>query len=142
MPPFRRPLTIRFDEADPCGILFFGRIFEVVHRVFEDFVISALGIGWNEWFLAEQMMVPIKHAEATYFQPLLPGHEYRAELLLVGIGESSFEVATRILAGADEPGQLCVETRVVHVFTDARLHGKSPIPSELRARLEACLARQ
>ena len=39
---FRRTVTIRFDEADARGVLFYGRVQALAHRVFEDFVVSEL----------------------------------------------------------------------------------------------------
>ena len=35
-------VTVRFDEADARGILFYGRLQELAHRVFEEFVVSEL----------------------------------------------------------------------------------------------------
>jgi acyl-CoA thioesterase FadM len=140
MRPFRRSVTVRFDEADTRGVLFFGRLFELVHRVFEDFVVSELQVAWDDWFLCGQMAVPVKHAEATFYRPLLPGRLYHADVTVAEVGTSSFKVLTRIReTGAGE--DLCAETRVVHAFVDPERR-KIPVPSAIRARLEACLERQ
>jgi acyl-CoA thioesterase FadM len=149
-----RTVTVRFDEADARGILFYGRLQELAHRVFEDFVVSEVVPRWEDWFLSPEFIVPIKHAEATFYRPMRPGHEYRAELELVRIGESSFDVRVRFWDAAtveraatgpteraDTTGPvLCAETRVSHVFADATRFRKIPIPSALRSRLEAHLA--
>jgi acyl-CoA thioester hydrolase/1,4-dihydroxy-2-naphthoyl-CoA hydrolase len=146
--PFTRTVTVRFDEADARGILFYGRLQELAHRVFEDFVVSELVAAWEDWFLAPEFIVPIRHAEATFHRPMRPGHGYRAELSVVKLGESSFEVRVRFFeadtgpearAATDAP-VLCAETRVSHVFADAARFRKIAIPSGLRARLEAHLA--
>ena len=47
---FRRTVTIRFDEADARGVLFYGRVQALAHRVFEDFVVSELVERWEDWF--------------------------------------------------------------------------------------------
>jgi acyl-CoA thioesterase FadM len=133
----RCPLAIRFDEADARGILFYGRLLSIAHRLFEDFVVGNLVSRWEDWFLDESFIVPIRHAEADYFAPLLPGHRYEAEVVISKVGESSFEVRTRFYATETDGGALCAETRVTHVFADPAAFRKRGIPSDIRARLEA-----
>ncbi|HEY3383986.1 MAG TPA: thioesterase family protein [Vicinamibacterales bacterium] len=140
--PFSRPVTIRFDEADARGILFYGRLHTVAHRVFEEFVVAEVVDRWDDWFLNDRYVMPIRHAESTFHQPLRPGRTYVAELEVSHLGESSFEVATRFVDRTGPEPVVCAETKVVHVFADARQFRKTPIPSEIRARLEAHLARQ
>lgn len=167
--PFTRTVTVRFDEADPAGILFYGRILELAHRVFEEFVVSEVVGRWEDWFRTGDFIVPIRHAEATYSRPMRPGKSYLAELAIVRLGESSFEVRTVFLepdtglesraatdggtattaagsAGGTGPApntsRVCAETRVAHVFTDPRRMQKVPIPSAVRARLEQHLLRE
>lgn len=83
---------------------------------------------------------------------------YQAELSVVKLGESSFDVRVRFYDATNEakpelrptpeaatvrlPADrvLCAETRVSHVFADAERFRKMPIPSALRPRLEAHLA--
>lgn len=137
--PFTRTVTIRFDEGDPRGILFYGRVQELAHRVFEDFIVAELVDRWEEWFEAEDFVVPIRHAEATYHRPMRPGHGYEARLTVSRIGDSSFEVQVRFVDVEGSEPLLCAETRVAHVFADPRQFRKIPIPSALRARLEAHL---
>lgn len=139
---FARRVLVRFDEADPRGILFYGRVQELSHRVFEEFVVTELVGRWEDWFLSDSFIVPIRHAEATFHQPMRPGREYEAQLEVARLGESSFEIATRFLTVDTPLPALCAETRVVHVFADAHRLAKIPIPSALRARLEAHLPRQ
>ncbi len=98
---FRRTITIRFEEADARGVLFYGRLQALAHHVWEDFVVSTLVNRWEDWFESQDFVAPIKHAEATYHRPLRPGHSYLAELTVAKVGESSLEVVTRFL---DESG--------------------------------------
>jgi acyl-CoA thioesterase FadM len=142
MPAFRRPVTVRFEDTDARGILFYGRIQTLAHHLFEDFVVSEIVPRWEDWFQNERVMAPIKHAEATFHRPMLPGHQYDGELIISKIGETSLEITTRFVDRSTPDPVLCAETRVVKVFTDAVRMRKMPIPSEIRARLEAYAAGQ
>jgi len=139
--PFCHPVTIQFDDADPRGILFYGRIHILAHRAFEAFVAAEVVDRWEDWFLADAFIVPIRQATATFHRPMRPGQRYVAEVSVTRIGESSFEVGTRFLEQADE-GQVCAETRVTHVFADPARFRSMAIPAGIRSRLEAHLAQQ
>jgi acyl-CoA thioesterase FadM len=95
--------------------------------------------------MAEAFIVPIRHAESDFHRPMYPGHTYEARLVISTLGESSFEVWTRFYDAGANPAEagspvLCAETHVAHVFADPRRFRKIPIPSALRARLEAHLS--
>ena len=139
---FTRNVDVRFDEGDPRGILFYGRLQELSHRVFEEFVVSELVDRWEDWFLTDAFIVPIRHAEATYHRPLRPGHRYEVRLVVSKLGDSSFVVATRFYDAAAPGAPLCAETRVSHVFADPRRMEKIPIPSGIRPRLAAHLSEE
>ena len=135
----RFPVTVHFDEADPRGVLFFGRILALAHRVFEEFVVPELVPRWEDWFLSEEFAVPIRHAEATFSGPMHPGREHVAEVEIGAIGETSFQVRTRFFE-AGEGGRVCAETRLTHVFTGGGAWAKREIPPAIRTRLEALRA--
>lgn len=135
---FTCPVSVRFHEADFRGILFFGRILQLAHEVFEDFVVAELGITWDEWFADLTRLVPIKHADATFHQPLRPGRRFQAELGIGRLSDSSFEVVTRFFDVDGPSRELCAETRTIHVFVDSTFR-KTPIPADIRARLESHL---
>ena len=139
--PFRRTISIQFDDADPRGILFYGRIHILAHRAFEEFVARELVPRWEDWFLADAFIVPIRQATATFHRPMRPGQRYVADVSVTRIGESSFEVATRFLEEGDE-SQVCAETRVTHVFADPARFRSMAIPADIRSRLEAHLAQE
>jgi acyl-CoA thioesterase FadM len=65
-----------------------------------------------------------------------------AELAISKVGESSLEVVTRFLDESGPEPVLCAETRVVKVLADPTTWKKIPIPSVIRERLLAHLARE
>jgi acyl-CoA thioesterase FadM len=140
VPVFRRPVTVRFDDADARGVLFYGRLQAIAHHVWEEFVTSEIVDRWEDWFESREFVAPIKHAEATYHHPLRPGREYFAELTIGKVGESSLEVVTKFFDVSGPGPVLCAETRVVKVMADPRTWKKIAIPDGIRKRLLANLA--
>lgn len=68
---FHTEIQIRFREADPAGILFFGHVFALAHDCFEGFI-EETGFGWKNWFnVRGEYLVPIRHTEANYLRPFL-----------------------------------------------------------------------
>jgi acyl-CoA thioesterase FadM len=130
-------MTVRFEEADPRGILFFGRILALAHRAFETIAVPQLVPRWEDWFLSSDFIVPIRHAEADFSRPMCPGRQYEVDVVVVRIGATSFETRTRFYERTEEGGHLCAETRVTQVFADAADFTKREIPREIRTRLEA-----
>ena len=132
---FTCPVSVRFQEADFRGILFFARILQLAHEVYEDFVVAELGVTWDEWFGSPDWIVPIKHAEATFHRPLRPGRRFQAEAGIGRLSESSFELVTRFFETGGPVRELCAETRTIHVFVDNRFR-KTAIPANVRTTLE------
>lgn len=139
MAVFQRTITIRFDEADARGVLFYGRVQALAHRVFEDFVVSELVDRWEDWFESNEFLAPIRHAEATFHRPMRPGHSYDVELAVTKVGDSSFEVRTRFIDRAGSAPVVCAEARIVKSLADPATWRKMSIPSAIRARLLAHL---
>jgi acyl-CoA thioesterase FadM len=135
MAVFRRTITIRFDEADARGILFYGRVQALAHRVFEDFVVSELVDRWEDWFDNDRFVAPIRHAEATFHRPMRPGQSYDVELAVTKVGDSSFEVLTRFIDRTGPQPVICAEARIVNALADPATWRKMSIPSAIRARL-------
>ncbi|MCB0340967.1 MAG: acyl-CoA thioesterase [Pseudobdellovibrionaceae bacterium] len=127
---FKKDFTVRFDQADPAGILFFGQAFFIAHQTIEEFV-NHLGIEWKDWFQNGQWGVPIRHAEADFKRPLFPGHKYLAQLQIENLGNSSIRFQVKFFDG----DSVCAHLILSHVFTDVNTLKSRPIPEDLRKLL-------
>ena len=139
---FSRTVTIAFADADPAGIIFYGRLLGIAHRVFEEFTAAELVGRWEAWYSNGEWITPVRHTECDFHRPLRPGRQYDAELVVSKLGESSFEITTRFFEHGGADRRPCAETRVVHVFAHPSRFEKLPIPASIRGRLEAHLARE
>ena len=120
---------VHFDETDPGGVLFFGRLFFHAHRAYENFLRHRglpLGRVMKEWKLA----LPIRKAEAEFFRPLHLDQCVVVEVTPARLGHTAFELDHRFIA----EGTLVAQARTVHVAVGE--NGRPiPIPTALRRAL-------
>lgn len=131
--PFEHTVRIRFYQADPAAVLFYGRIFELVQETFEE-LLRATGLDVDGWLNLRTFATPIVHAEADYRRPIQVGEAVTVHAVIEHIGTSSLAMAYTVLG---PQGDLRATARVVHVFVDGRSFTKTAIPDEVRARLES-----
>ena len=127
---FKTHARVPFHFVDGAGILFFARIFEMAHLVYEEFVV-ALGVEWSHWFANSNWAIPLRHAEADYHRPLIVNTDCNVELRLLRLSDSTFELQTRFL----EKTILFAEVRTVHTFMDIKSRRKTSIPHQIRSKL-------
>lgn len=134
---FQTEIQIRFREADPAGILFFGNIFSLAHDCFEGFITDT-GIGWKNWFnLQGEYLVPIRHSECNFLKPFFAGEKYQISANLSRIGESSFQMRYVFTKNGDSHA----EVAMVHAFMDAKTKQKISIPEPIRTKLSPYLVK-
>lgn len=145
--PFISQIEVRFGDCDPAGIMFFPRIFEFAHSVFEEFI-EHTQIGWSQWFRKGPFIVPLRHVNSDFFRPFLPGRKYQVHSYVSKLGSSSFEMtyeffgtASGQAGDANFQGELPLHARVqmVHVFADSTTKTKIEIPEDLRKKLSVFL---
>jgi acyl-CoA thioesterase FadM len=132
--PYKVSIPLRFRDADSEGILFFGRANELAHDAYEDFVTSALGFQWKEWFDHPEWGVPIRHAACDFRRPMRPGDTVEVSVSIKEIGDSSF---TSAYVFRNSKGDVHCEVTLTHVFVTRAGHTKLGIPSNVRERLES-----
>ena len=123
---------INFYDCDPAGILFYARLFEISHSIYEE-MINSFNLKENYWF-NEKFVVPIIKTDGAYFKPLKGGVTVTVNLSVTLLKENSFELTCEWI---DEKGELAAKARTVHVFVDKKSWKKIPIFDELKKSLES-----
>lgn len=127
---FKVKRKINFYDCDPAGILFYAKIYELCHSVYEE-MIQSFNLNENYW-ANEDYVVPIIHSEATYKKPLIYNSFAVIELSVTNIRSSAFKLE---YACKNENGELCVEVKTTHVFVDKKIWKKKQIKDNVRAGL-------
>ena len=133
---FTAKRKINFYDCDPAGILFYAKIFELCHSVYEE-MIQSFNLKEDYWS-NDDYVVPIIHSEATYHKPLVYDSFVKIELSVAGISSSAFKLA---YACKNENGELCVQVKTTHVFVDKKSWKKKQIKDDVRAKLSLHLAK-
>ena len=80
---------IRFSDSDPAGIVFFSEYFRMFNDLFEDWLVTCLGINFSEEFLVKERMFPLVHVEVDFKKARRMGQNINLTLLLTNLGKSS-----------------------------------------------------
>lgn len=128
--PFIHEIHPRFRDLDALG--------HVNNAVLVTFLEQARFHWWRGYlagrpFEAEGFL--IARVEADYKLPILLEDQVRIEVRRTKIGNTSFELAYRVLRGAD--GALLAEGKTVQVMLDFTTNRPTPLTDGARAWLEA-----
>lgn len=128
---FEHTLRVRFQDCDPAGIAFFGKLFEYCHEAFEDFLRSR-GAPLDE-LLRSGLAAPIVHVDADFKKPLRHGDLVRVRIALGKLSARSFRLEYELL---NDSGTLLARVALVHAGM-APGGGGAELAGALRAALEA-----
>lgn len=129
MMSFERALVIRFDDADPAGVVFYPRAVALAHGVVED-MIRGSSLGWEAWFASPVHAAPLRRAEADFFHPLRAGQTVTARAGVAEIGETSVTFLVEFLA---EGEAVAARFRTVHVLIAKNTGRPVPLTEAMRA---------
>jgi YbgC/YbaW family acyl-CoA thioester hydrolase len=130
MAAFLTSVTIRFEDADPAGIVFYPRAIALAHGVVED-LIRQTELGWHGWFENHGLAAPVRHAEADFLSPMRAGETLEARAWVEKLGDTSGTFMVEFLG---KEGETRARIRTVHVLVDRST--KLPValtPEVLRA---------
>lgn len=127
---YSKKVKVPFFYADAAGILFFSRVGEIFHSVYEAWW-SEFG-PWEETFQSKELAIPIKKWEVTYMKPVFAGSELECELSVQKIGNTSFQLSF----SANFEKEVVFEALSSHVFIDPVKKGLLSIPSSRKEFLE------
>lgn len=124
-------MKIHFNDADPAGVAFSGRLFSKIHQCYEEFV-AALDQDPQAFFLNPTVLFPLRHFEGEFLAPLLPLRTYEVQVGVIKISSTSFQLQYMVL----EDGKAKALFRSRHVAVDKKQFTKAELPQCLKSNLE------
>lgn len=122
--------TVRFQDIDAAGIIFFARYFEYFHDAYVRFL-DDTDAALPAALSSRSWAAPLVHAEADFVKPLAFGDSVEVELAAVDVGDKRATLYFRVW----RDGDVVAFGSTVHVAIDPRVFKSTPIPEALRAAL-------
>ena len=132
LPPLIYHRTVRFQETDGAGVVFFANALSLCHEAYEAALI-AMELDLKVFFNNAETAVPIVHATVDFRQPMRVGDRLTIHLMPQCLKESEFEICYQILAHERDRVFCTALTR--HVCIDPQQRTRKALPPELLAWL-------
>lgn len=126
--PFIYTHTVRFQDTDAAGVVYFANVLAMCHGAYEE-SLAASGINLRSFFTNSTVAIPIVHASVDFFRPLFCGDKIFIHLTPQYMGDNYFEIAYQILA-ADE--QHVAKAITEHVCINPTSRNREELPSEMK----------
>ena len=133
MASFETTFQVRFGHVDPAGIVYFPRIFDYLHDIFEEVWEDHVGTRYYHLLLEQRVGFPLVHSEVDFGHPLRFGDRPNARVTCFRLGRTS--LGLRYLISKDD--RVCVDARLVTVCVNTDRMEPLPIPEPFRERFEA-----
>jgi YbgC/YbaW family acyl-CoA thioester hydrolase len=130
---FELQRTVRFQDVDAAGTVFFPRVIEYFADAYAAFLESR-GLDLPGAIARMEWLTPLAHVEADYMAPLRFGDAMVIEVVGAELGGSSLTLGYRIAAPKDRT-RLHAIGQTVHVFVDGETFRPRAIPDAVRAAL-------
>ena len=126
-------IIIRFEDADPAGVVFYPRALALAHAAVEN-LITTSSLGWHAWFASPVYAAPLRRAEADFLRPMRPAENFTARAAVEKLGTTS---VTFLVEFNDNTGRLAARIRTTHVLVDKTDGRPVPLPDPVRSALGA-----
>ena len=129
---YAKDIIVRFEDADPAGVIFYPRALALAHSVVEE-MIRQSGPGWHAWFASPVNAAPVRRAEVDFLLPMRAGEAFTARAAVAKLGASSVEF---VVTFSDARGRTAAKISTVHVFIDKATRKPTPLTPAIRQALK------
>jgi 1,4-dihydroxy-2-naphthoyl-CoA hydrolase len=126
--------TIRFQDTDAAGVLYFANTLAICHEAYEESLIVS-GINVCKFFSNSAIALPITHADADYYRPAFCGDQQEIHLTPEQQSEDAFKIHYKIYR-SDDPGKMVSKALTQHVCINPVTRERQPFPAEIQKWLE------
>jgi 4-hydroxybenzoyl-CoA thioesterase len=124
--------SIKFEEVDAAGIVFFAWYLNYAHEAMEHFF-SELPGGYAGLVLERRIGLPAVHVEVAFSSPLRYGEKLRIETTVKKVGNRSAVLRYRMINA--RTGLLAADLAHTVVTTNLGALRSCDMPEDVRARL-------
>lgn len=129
--------SVRFEEVDAAGIVFFAHFLGYAHEAMEHLFGSLEG-GYVRLIVERKIGLPAVKVDMSFASPVRYGDRLRIETTTKQLGTRSATLRYRMVD--ESSGRLCAEVEHTVVTTDLTRLRSCPMPDDVRAIFAAHLA--
>lgn len=127
--PFHYTRTVRFQDTDAAGVVYFANVLAICHEAYEA-SLSASGIQLRFFFTNPDVAIPIVSASVDFFSPLFCGERLTIELSPAPLTDSKFEINYQIFVSEDID-KIAARCTTRHTCITPATRIKQPLPPEI-----------
>jgi 1,4-dihydroxy-2-naphthoyl-CoA hydrolase len=131
--PFKYSYTIRFQDTDAAGVVYFANILSICHIAYEASLIAG-GISLPALLAPDAVSLPIVSTAANFLAPLHWGDAIEITLTPAARSAHKFEIDYRITL--TDTDTLATTATTTHLAIDRRSRSRQDIPANFRRWLE------
>lgn len=124
--PFIYPRTIRFQDTDAAGVVYFANVLSICHEAYEASLVTS-GINLKEFFSNSTIAIPITHAEVDFFRPMFCGDRELIHLTPTLISDQEFRIDYQIFPEGSRDRPLS-QANTRHVCINPTLRKRENLP--------------
>ncbi|ARV61749.1 1,4-dihydroxy-2-naphthoyl-CoA hydrolase [Nostocales cyanobacterium HT-58-2] len=129
--PFTYNRTVRFQDTDAAGVVYFANILAICHEAYEESLVVS-GINLKEFFTNPSVAFPVVHANVDFFRPLYCGDNLVIRLMPQQLSIDRFEVAYEVMVGE----MMAAKSVTRHVCIETNSRTKTELPENMKEWLE------
>lgn len=127
--PFTYTRTVRFQDTDAAGVVYFANVLAMCHEAYEA-SLAASGIDLKAFFSKADRAVPIVHASVDFYRPMFAGDRLTIQFTPKQLGAGEFEISYQVFAG-EIAGKSAAKAVTKHVCIDAVSRTRKQLSEDL-----------
>ncbi|MBD2741385.1 thioesterase family protein [Coleofasciculus sp. FACHB-1120] len=118
--------TIRFQDTDAAGVVYFANVLAMCHEAYEESLIAS-DINLKLFFGNPNVAIPIVHASVDFFSPMFCGDKVIIQLIPQHLSSEKVEVNYQFIA----ENRVVAQAITRHVCIDSATRSRKEIPAEM-----------
>lgn len=117
---------IHFADTDSAGVVYFANLLSICHEAYEE-ILDNFGIKLNDFFVNQDLAIPIIHANIDFYHPLFCGDLIKIKSTLNAISDKVFEISYLV----EKENILIAKALTRHICIDPQTRKTKTIPPYL-----------
>ncbi|MBE9123073.1 acyl-CoA thioesterase [Tychonema sp. LEGE 07199] len=127
--PFTYNRTVRFQDTDAAGVVYFANVLAMCHEAYEA-SLAASGINLKAFFSNREAALPVIHATVDFYRPMFAGDRLIIQLTPKQVAGDEFEIAYQVFSG-EVAGKSAAKALTKHVCIDAVTRTRKQLSEDL-----------